>query len=397
MKQLEPNKGIPAGLLLMMSAVGGLTVANLYYNQPLLEEMKAALGATEVEAGLITVITQLGYAAGLLLVVPLADKCSRRKIIGTCLGIAAVMTAAIGMAPNIHVVWLASFVVGVCSVVPQIFVPMAGLFSAPQNKSRNMGFVLSGLLTGVLGARVVSGYVGLWLGWRGMFFIATAIMVACLAASLAMLPVMKPTFQGSYGSLMKSVVQIFMRHSTIRHYSLRAALTFASMMCIWSCMAFHLALPPFSADSGMVGMLGLCGMAGAVAASGVGKYVPRFGIQRFSVCGGVLQLVAWAIALWWGNLYVGLILAIVLVDVGSQCNQLSNQSGCLHEVPEATNRANTIFMTMLFMGGSLGTFVANIGWTHVGWTGVCGAGLCFALLSLALSAYCWHASHRQQV
>jgi len=114
------------------------------------------------------------------------------------------------------------------------------------------------------------------------------------------------------------------------------------------------------------------------------------------VCGGVLQLVAWSIALWWGNLYVGLILAIVLVDVGSQCNQLSNQSGCLHEVPEATNRANTIFMTMLFMGGSLGTFVANIGWTHVGWTGVCGAGLCFALLSLALSAYCWHASHRQQ-
>ena len=387
MIQLEENKGIPRSILIMMSVVAGLTVANLYYNQPLLEEMKASLGANEVETNLITVITQAGYAAGLLFVVPLADMLSRRKIIMTNMATAVLMALVIAFTADIKVVWAASFILGMCSVVPQIFVPMAGLFSKPENKSRNMGYVLSGLLAGVLGARVVSGYLGDWVGWRAMFGIAALIMLICLAVTLKMLPVMRPSFKGSYPQLMRTVGEIFFSHPNIRLYSLRASCSFASMMSVWSCMAFHLSGSPFNAGSDKVGLLGLCGIAGAMAASGVGKYIPRFGILRFSTFGSIFQLIAWSIAFLFGEFYAGLALAIILVDIGAQCQQLSNQSGCLKEVPHASNRANTIFMTSLFIGGSVGTFCSGAIWPHWGWHGVCFVGILFGILSLFISGY----------
>lgn len=132
----------------------------------------------------------------------------------------------------------------------------------------------------------------------------------------------------------------------------------------------------------MVGLLGLCGVAGAMAASGVGKYIPRYGITKISCLGHTLQLMAWFIAYTLGDYYMGLIGVIILVDIGAQCLQLSNQSGCLKEVPDASNRANTIFMTSLFMGGSIGTLCAGAVWSHYGWTGVCAVGITFALCSM---------------
>ena len=394
MIQLKENGGIPKRILLMMSVVGGLTVANLYYNQPLLEEMRASLGIGELEANLITVITQIGYALGLLLVVPMADMWSRRKIVITSMSIAVLMASAIALATNVWVVWGASIILGACSVVPQIFVPMAGLFSRPKEKSRNMGFVLSGLLTGVLAARVISGYLGGWLGWRLMFGIAAVIMLSSLLVTLRMMPVMQSSFSGTYRALIATVGKIYMSHRNMRLYSLRAAFSFGSMMAIWSCMAFHLAGEPFHAGSNMVGLLGLCGVAGAVAASGVGKYIPRYGITKISCLGHVLQLSAWLVAYFLGNYYFGLILAIMLVDIGAQCLQLSNQSGCLKEVPEASNRANTIFMTSLFAGGSIGTFCAGVAWDGLGWLGVCATGIAFAFCSIAITLLSSLLSHR---
>ena len=135
----------------------------------------------------------------------------------------------------------------------------------------------------------------------------------------------------------------------------------------------------------MVGMLGLCGIMGAVAASGVGKLVPRFGIRKFNLFGAGMQIIAWAIALLFGDTYAGLIAAIILVDIGLQCQQLSNQSGCLQEIPQAANRANTIFMTTYFIGGSLGTFCAGYVWTQADWLGVCIVGISFAFISLMIS------------
>ena len=371
---LRPDGGIPASTLLMMSAVAGLTVANLYYNQPLLEDIRTDLACSGTLANLITVVTQAGYALGLLLIVPMADMWSRRRIVLTIMSIAALMSAAISVSHSIWTVLTAS--------LGQIFIPIAGQFSEPEHKSRNMGYILSGLLTGILGARVISGYVGQWAGWRTMFIVSAVLMLLCLALTLRMLPRMPGTFSGTYGSLIKSVWKIFVTHPRMRLYALRGACTFGSMMSIWACMAFHLAGEPFHAGSRTVGLLGLCGVVGAIAASGIGRYVPRLGIRRMTAIGAILQLVAWTAAATLGHTYPGIIAAIILLELGAQFMQLSNQSGCLQAVPDASNRANTIFMTSLFLGGSLATLLSGIGWKLSGWQGVCLTGAVFAVVPL---------------
>lgn len=383
--KLEPNQGIPRHIILLMSAMAGLTVANLYYVQPLLEMIRTDIGTDDALANMIAVVTQVGYALGLLLIVPTGDLISRRKIIVVCMTMAALMTLTIARTSHIYTIWVASLIMGACSIVPQLFIPVAGQFSKPENKSRNMGFVLSGLLTGILAARVISGMVGEWMGWRMMYYIAGGIMIVCLGLTLWTMPQMQKNFSGSYAGLMRSVGRIFMDHPNIRMNALRAAFGFGSTLSFWACLAFHLAGEPFSAGSDAVGYLGLCGVASATVASGIGKYIPRYGTKRFCIVGSIAQIIAWVVAYAFGYTYLGLIVALILVDSGLQCLQLSNQSACIQEVPEAANRVNTIFMTTYFIGGSLGTFCAGQGWHIAGWTGICAIGMLFALISLVIT------------
>ena len=387
MIRLTPNNGIPRHILLMMAVMAGFTVANLYYNQPLLDMICREMGIKQVEANLITVVTQVGYALGLLFVVPLADMVSVRRIVVICMSVAAISAVTIGLAENVWILWGASLMLGISSIMPQLFIPMAALYSRKENKSQNMGYVASGLVTGIVSARAISGYIGEWLGWRAMFFIVAGLMLTGLVLTLRMMPQVTISFQGTYRQLMQTVGHIFVSQPRIRLYSLRPAMSFASMLSIWSCMAFHLAGAPFYAGSDAVGMLALCGVVGAIAASGVGKLVPRVGILRMSVVGGCLQLAAWATAWLMGYSYAGLIVAIILADIGAQCLQISNQSGSLQQLPQATNRVNTIFMTIFFIGGSLGTFFSGLGWSIAGWTGVCIVGGLFASATILLSAY----------
>ena len=385
MKQLKENKGIERSLLLTMAVIAGLTVANCYYNQPLLEMIRHDMGVSQHEANLITVVTQIGYALGLCFMIPMGDLYSRRRIIVINMSVAAVMAIFIAFSQRVWIVWGASLLLGACSVIPQFFIPIAGQYSEKKNKGRNMGIVLSGLLTGILASRVISGYVGEWLGWREMFIIAALIMIVCLILTLKIMPQIDSNYVGTYRGLMKSVFHIVANNARIRLYAIRAAFSFGSMMAIWSCLAFRLAQAPFFSGSEMVGTLGMCGIAGALAASGLGKLVNQWGIRKLSLYGACLQLVAWTTAYLFGDTYMGLIVAIILVDIGLQCLQLSNQSGCIQEMPEASNRANTIFMTTYFIGGSFGTYCAGLAWTHEGWMGVCAVGAVLAAISLSIT------------
>ena len=193
MIQLKENQGIPRNILLMMAIIAGLTVANCYYNQPLLELIRHDIGITEQSANLITVITQIGYALGLFFLIPLGDMFSRKRLILFNMSIAAVMAIVMAVAQNVWMLWGASLLIGACSVIPQFFIPIAGQFSAPKNKSRNMGFVLSGLLTGILSSRVISGYIGEWLGWREMFIIAAFVMLSGIVVNAGIYLI--PTYQ----------------------------------------------------------------------------------------------------------------------------------------------------------------------------------------------------------
>ena len=226
--QLKEGAGFPDRLLYTLAVIAGVSVANLYYNQPLLEMIRQDLGTSTLAANHIALFAQCGYALGLLFLIPLADLYSRRRILiadFTLLILALLATAA---APDIRTVHVSSFVIGVCSVVPQFFIPLAAQYSRPERKNRNVGVVLSGLLTGILASRVVSGAVGEWLGWREMYLIAAGLMILSAIAVFRILPDARPNFTGSYGALMRSLLTLLGRYPQLRLHTLRAAFQLAA-------------------------------------------------------------------------------------------------------------------------------------------------------------------------
>lgn len=388
MKQkLIENEGIPGYLLLILAVISGLAVANLYYNQPLLNEICSDLKVNEFTANLIPMVTQIGYACGLLFIIPLGDLYNRRRIIVVNFTLLSLSMASIALSGNIGLVLASSLITGICSVMPQIFIPIASQFSKPEHKSKNVGVLVSGLLTGILGSRVISGLVGEYWGWRTMYYVAAVIMFVCIFVVIKVIPDMTINYKGTYKELMQSLLGIFRQRPDIRLSSLRAGLCFGSFLCLWACLAFKLSGAPFYAGNNIIGLMGLCGVAGALTASIVGRYVRILGVKRLNYIGCSVIIVSWAIMFFFQNTYTGFIVGIMLMDVGMQCVQLSNQTYVLTSVPNASNRVNTIFMTAYFIGGALGTFLAGFFWHYLQWTGVVIVGISLTMVSLLITRF----------
>lgn len=387
---LKENQGIPASLLWTLSVIAALSVANLYYNQPLLNQISKDLAVSEFTANLIPMTTQLGYAMGLLFIIPLGDLYERRTIITVNFLLLAFSMCAIAISSDIHYVLAASVITGICSVMPQIFIPIASQFSHPDHKARNVGILVSGLLTGILGSRVISGIVGEYWGWRTMYYIASALMICCLFIVRKTLPEMPSNFKGTYKGLMSSLLKLFASLPAIRIVSIRAALCFGSFLTLWACLAFKLSGAPFYAGNNIIGLLGLCGIAGALTASFVGSYVRKCGVRNLNYIGDALMILAWIIMLVLQDYYIGFIIGIIIIDIGMQCVQISNQTCALSLAPQAANRANTIFMTTYFIGGSIGTFLAGSSWHLMNWNGVVFTGIGLVICSLCITLFSKH-------
>lgn len=388
MKQkLIENQGISGYLLLILAIISGLAVANLYYNQPLLNDICRDLRVSEFTANLIPMVTQIGYALGLLFIIPLGDLYSRRRIIVINFSLLSISMLSIALSESIWFVLASSLVTGICSVMPQIFIPIASQFSRSEDKSKNVGILVSGLLTGILGSRVISGMVGEYWGWRTMYYLAAVIMFVCIFIVLRVIPDMSVNYKGTYKDLMHSLLTIFRQRPDIRLSSLRAGLCFGSFLALWACLAFKLSGAPLYAGNNVIGLLGLCGVAGALTASIVGRYVRILGVKRLNYIGCMIIMFSWAIMYIFQDTYLGFIIGIMLIDIGMQCIQLSNQTYVLTSVPNAANRVNTIFMTTYFVGGALGTFLAGLFWQEMQWEGVVTVGVSLTLLSLLITRF----------
>lgn len=386
-KKLIENQGIPGYLLLILAIISGLAVANLYYNQPLLNDICRDLKVSEFTANLIPMVTQIGYALGLLFIIPLGDLYSRRRIIVINFSLLSISMLSIALSESIWFVLASSLVTGICSVMPQIFIPIASQFSRPEDKSKNIGILVSGLLTGILGSRVISGIVGEYWGWRTMYYLAAVIMFVCIFIVLRVIPDMSVNYKGTYKDLMHSLFTIFRQRPDIRLSSLRAGLCFGSFLALWACLAFKLSGAPLYAGNNVIGLLGLCGVAGALTASIVGRYVRILGVKRLNYIGCMIIMFSWAIMYVFQDTYLGFITGIMLIDIGMQCIQLSNQTYVLTSVPNAANRVNTIFMTTYFVGGALGTFLAGLFWQEMQWDGVVIVGVSLTFFSLLITRF----------
>lgn len=379
---IRPHEGIPAALMWMMAVMAGVAVANLYYCQPLLNMIREDLQLSEFQVNLMPVCTQVGYALGLLFIIPMGDMYNRRKTMMWCAFTLMVSLLSIAFARSIWVLLAASFITGFFSVIPQMFMPFASLYSKPGEKERKVGMILSGLLTGILGSRVISGYVGHALDWRSMYIIAAFAITVMAGLIHRFFPNVEPTYKGRFIHLLWSIRTLALNHPRSLLHSVRSAFAFGSFMGLWGCLAFRMKEAPFFVGSDVVGMLGICGIAGALTASNVGKYIPRFGVERINALGIILQMLAWGILAVFHNSYAGIILSIIIIDIGMQCIQLSNQSATMKLCPEASSRMNTIYMVTYFIGGSLGTFLAGTLWSMYGWMGTVTSG--FVMLACSV-------------
>ena len=383
--ELRENQGIPAPLLALMAVATGLSVANCYYNQPLLSSMAKDFAVSDFSASMVATLMPIGYMLGLVFVIPLGDLLPRKRLILINYLISACALLAIALAPNIYWVWGASLLAGASSVMPQFFIPLVSYNSTPNHKVRNVGIIQACLLIGILGSRVVSGLLADVWGWRSVYWVACVLMLGCFLAIHKMFPALPKSSQGNYRSLMKSLSRLFLKYPYLRIASLRAALAYGSFFALWSCLAFRMKQAPFFASDDIIGALGLCGLAGASTVVFISGYIRKYGARFFSLAGGCVILAAWLLAFWGDGSYLWLIIAILLIDAGMQSVHLANQTSVVALDESAINRVNTVYMTIYFLGGSAGTFVSGLSWQHFGWTGVVGAGIAFAVASLLVN------------
>ena len=365
---MSENRGISKPVLYLMSASAGLVVANNYYNQPLLNLIANDFGVSEAAVSNVPLFTQLGYAFGLLFIIPLGDKFPRKKMVMIDFIVIIISLLAMAIAPSLPILIISGFVVGFSCVVPQVFVPMAAQLAKPENRGSAIGIVMSGLLIGILGSRFISGYVGEYFGWRAMYYGATGMMLVLWLLLKLKLPELQPDFKGTYKELMQSTWHYFKTESPVRLAALRGGLGFAGFSAFWTTLVFVME-DNFNYGSGVAGAFGLLGIGGALAATVIGKLSDRMNKNNLITLATLIMLVAWLIFEFSGNSIIGLVIGVLLVDMGLQSLHITNQNIIFSRNQDARNRINTIYMVGYFAGGALGTIPGAYAWELFHWEG----------------------------
>ncbi|QDO92454.1 MFS transporter [Formosa sediminum] len=368
-------------VLYLMSLSAGLVVANLYYNQPLLGQIAVDFGVSESEVSHVALSTQLGYAFGLLFIIPLGDKVANHKILQIDFFLMILALLAAATSSSLLLLIASSFFIGFTSALPQLFVPMAAQLSEEKDRGRSIGIVMSGLLIGILGSRVISGFIGEQYGWRTMYYTATIIMAILFVVLRFKLPKLNPEFSGTYVSLLKSVFHYFKTEPTLRLAALRGALSFGCLSAFWTTLVF-LMEDNFGYGSTVTGLFGLLGMGGALGAAVVGKLNDKMSKNKIIIYATLLLIVSWLVFLVSAYSLIGIVVGVVLVDLGMQALHITNQSIIFSKNPEARNRVNTVYMVSFFIGGALGTSLGALAWEYYKWTGVSVLGLILSALIL---------------
>lgn len=380
----KSKEKLGSNLIWMMAIASGAAAANLYYNQPLLAIISQSFQTSEHSVGLIPMLTQIGYAIGIFLLVPLGDLVERRRLILTMLVATAFALGVAALAPNFT--WLvgASLAIGMTTIVAQLIVPFAANLASPQARGKVVGMVMSGLLIGILLARTVSGFVGANFGWRSMYWIASGLMILLALALSKLLPKSQPTLTVPYLKLMQSLFELI-RQPVLQEASLAGAMSFAAFSAFWSTLVFLLAQPPYHYGSEVAGLFGLVGVVGAAAAPLVGKLADRRSPKLTVALGLAITTISFLVFWWQGHQLVGLIFGVILLDLGVQTTMVSNQARIYSLPPEAHSRLNALYIMFYFLGGALGSFLGAYAWSRWQWNGVCAVSL--LMLAIAFTTF----------
>ncbi|MGQ0846480.1 MAG: MFS transporter [Sporichthyaceae bacterium] len=371
-------------LVLLFAVACGASVANLYYAQPLLELIGDDLDVSPSAAGLLVTAAQIGYALGLVAIVPLGDLIARHRLVGPLMGACTLALLGAAAAPGFPALFLAILGVGLTAVVAQVLVPLAGALAGDHQRGQVVGTVMSGLLIGILVARTFSGLLAAAAGWRAVY-VAAAVLCAVLGVVLhrllPRLPVADPTV--TYRGLLKTLWPLMRDEPTLRRRMAYGALGMAGFTTVWTSLAFLMA-EDYGRGEAETGLLGLAGLVGAVAAQGAGRFADRGWAHR-ATGGFLLAVAAGWLALWAGGESIAaLIVGLVLVDLGMQGQHITNQSILYALRPEARSRLTTLYMGTNFAVGALASATSGIAWSHGGWDAVCSLGGVYAVVGCLL-------------
>jgi predicted MFS family arabinose efflux permease len=373
-------------LIFVLAMACGLTVANLYYSQPLLDLIAGTFGVSQGAATVVVTLTQIGYALGLLFLLPLGDLLENRKLttrllIGTAL---ALLLAAVS--PAYPMFLLVSVLIGVTSVVAQILVPLAAHLAPEEERGAIVGKVMGGLVLGILLARTVSSFVaGVW-GWRAIYFVSAGLMVALALVLRRMLPARAPDHTAGYGSLLRTVGDLVRTEPVLRRRALCQGLLFGSFSAFWTAITYEL-IGEHGFNQSQIAIFALVGAGGAAAAPIAGKVADR-GFGGWASGGVLLLAAAMAVLAAAGHRSVILLgVAGVLLDFSVQAHGVMSQHVIYALRADARARINTVFMTTIFTGGALSSAATGLLHDRYGWTGACVLAAILPLIALAVWAY----------
>ncbi|WP_209702025.1 MFS transporter [Clostridium algifaecis] len=365
-----------------MAVACGVCVANLYYVQPLESQIANTFHVSQNLAGIAATVTQIGYASGLLFIVPLGDMCERRSLILRMLVLVILSLISASFSANYLLMLVSMFAIGLTTIVPQLIVPYAAHLSPNGKQGKVIGDIMSGLLIGILLSRTFSGIIGSIFNWRIVYTFAAMFIAILFVFILKLFPKDEPKEEIFYGKLLKSMPDLIKNQVTLREAAVNGFFMFASFSIFWTSLIFLLETPAYGMGTMEAGLFGLFGVTGALAAPLIGKNADKKS-PRFTVgIGVILSSTAYICFLVFGYHIWGLMLGAIILDLGNQCGQVSNQARVQLLKDETRSRNNTVFMFSYFVGGAVGSFFGTLCWQNFGWYGVCGVGLIFQSLAI---------------
>lgn len=380
---------IAPGMVRLLAVSAGVIVANLYYAQTLIGPISAATGLSTEAAGLIVTLTQVGYALGLLFIVPLGDLVENRRLVFVALLATSVALAAAAFSASAPVFLAASLAIGLGSVAAQVLVPFAAHLSREETRGQAVGKVVSGLLLGIMLARPVASLIADYASWHVVFGAASVATLALAFVLRSMLPKRIPSHQLNYGQLIGSLWHLLASTPVLRRRALYQAGLFGAFSLFWTVTPLMLAGPQFGVSHTGIAIFALVGMAGAVASPIAGRLADQGHTLYATAAALVMGVAAFALALYQPEsrvLALGiLVVASIVLDMGVAASLVLGQRAIFALGEQVRSRLNGLYIALFFVGGALGSGLGTWVFTHYGWNAALLTGMAFPAAAFA----CW--------
>nr|WP_225445831.1 MFS transporter [Paenibacillus arenosi] len=368
---------------LLCAVACGMSVANIYFAQPLLNNLSSEFGVDQSIIGILITITQIFYAVGLLLLVPLGDLLNQRRLIIGQMLLSVIALVIVGTASTSLALFVGMALVGLLAVVTQTIVAFAATMAASAERGRVVGIVTSGIVIGILLARTFAGIVTDFADWRSVYLLSAACMLLTIVVFMRVLPnVERKVRTLTYPQLLKSVFVLFAQERVLRIRAVLAMLIFADFNILWTSLVLPLSAPPLSLSHTAIGAFGLAGVAGVLGAARAGRLADRGYGQRTTGYALLLLFVSWFLIRYTEQSLFALVIGIVLLDLAVQAVHVTNQSMILALRPEARSRLTAGYMVFYSIGSAAGSIAATYMYAHYGWAGVCLLGASVSALAL---------------